>query len=171
MKRLKYVLLAVFTMTLFSACGGEEKKEEKTEAKVKIGEQKTEKKADDNVNNVVISADDFMKFDKKEIKVQAGKKVRLTLRHTGKMDVKIMGHNIVILKEGVDIVTFAAKAATESGNGYIPSDSQDVIAHTDMIGGGQTTTIEFDAPAAGTYDFICSFPAHYSMMKGKFIVE
>ena len=24
---------------------------------------------------------------------------------------------------------------------------------------------------AGTYDFICSFPAHYAMMKGKFIVE
>jgi len=68
MKVLKYVLLAVFTMTLFTACGGEEKKEEKTEAKVKIGEQKTEKKVDENVTNVVISADDFMKFDKSEIK-------------------------------------------------------------------------------------------------------
>ena len=66
---------------------------------------------------------------------------------------------------------FAAKAATEKANGYIPTDSKDVIAYTEMIGGGQTTTIEFDAPAAGEYDFICSFPAHYAMMKGKFIVE
>ena len=40
-----------------------------------------------------------------------------------------------------------------------------------MIGGGQSDTIEFDAPEPGTYDFICSFPGHYSVMKGKFIVE
>ena len=171
MKRLKYVLLAFLTMTLFAACGGDEKKEEKKESKVKIGENKTDKKTDDNINNIVISADDFMKFDKNEIKVQAGKKVRLTLRHTGKMDVKIMGHNVVILKQGVDITAFAAKAATESENAYIPLETEDVIAHTEMIGGGQTTTIEFEAPAVGTYDFICSFPAHYAMMKGKFIVE
>ena len=40
-----------------------------------------------------------------------------------------------------------------------------------MIGGGQTTSITFTAPAAGTYDFICSFPGHSGLMKGKFIVE
>lgn len=170
MKLLKYTLLSVLTLALSMSCGGEEKKEE-TETKVKIGEQKTEKKVDDNVSNVVISADDFMKYDKNEIKVPAGNKVRLTLRHVGKMDVKIMGHNLVILKQGVDIITFASKAATSADNGYIPIDSEDFIVHTEMIGGGQTTTIEFDAPPAGTYDFICSFPAHYSMMKGKFIVE
>ncbi|MEM6771051.1 MAG: plastocyanin/azurin family copper-binding protein, partial [Bacteroidota bacterium] len=27
------------------------------------------------------------------------------------------------------------------------------------------------APAAGEYDFICTFPGHYGVMKGKFIVE
>jgi azurin len=40
-----------------------------------------------------------------------------------------------------------------------------------MLSGGETTTIEFTAPAAGTYDYICSFPAHYAMMKGKLIVQ
>jgi azurin len=40
-----------------------------------------------------------------------------------------------------------------------------------MLGGGETTTIAFTAPAAGTYDYICSFPGHYGMMKGKLIVE
>ncbi len=169
MKTIKHLLVAVFSLAIV-ACGGEEKKEEK-DNKVKISDTKVEKKVEEDVSKVVISADDFMKFDKTEIRVQAGKKVRLTLRHIGKMDVKIMGHNVVILKEGVDVITFAAKAATANDNQYIPEGTQDVIAHTDMIGGGQTTTIEFDAPAAGTYDFICSFPAHYAMMKGKFIVE
>ena len=46
-----------------------------------------------------------------------------------------------------------------------------VIAATETIGGGQESAIEFDAPEAGEYDFICSFPGHYAMMKGKFIVE
>ena len=46
-----------------------------------------------------------------------------------------------------------------------------VIAYTDLVGGGQTTSVEFNAPDAGTYDFLCSFPGHYAIMKGKFIVE
>lgn len=167
MRTIKILMLTVLSLAIV-ACGGEEKKEEET--KVKIN-NKVEKKVEEDINKVVISADDFMKFNVTEIKVKAGKKVRLTLRHVGKMDVKVMGHNVVILKPGVDIVAFAAKAATASDNGYIPEGSEDVIAHTDMIGGGQTTTIEFDAPEVGTYDFICSFPAHYAMMKGKFIVE
>ncbi|MFK2819485.1 azurin [Flavobacteriaceae sp. LMIT009] len=168
MKTLKHLLLAVFSLALV-ACGGEEKKEKET--KVKISDTKVEKKVDENVSKVVIAGNDMMKFDKTEIRVKAGKKVKLTLRHIGKMDVNVMGHNVVILKQGVDVIAFAAKAATEKANGYIPTDSKDVIAYTEMIGGGQTTTIEFDAPAAGEYDFICSFPAHYAMMKGKFIVE
>lgn len=168
MKTLKHLLLAVFSLALV-ACGGEEKKEKET--KVKISDTKVEKKVDENVSKVVITGNDMMQFDKKEIRVKAGKKVKLTLRHIGKMDINVMGHNVVILKQGVDVISFAAKAATEKANGYIPTGSEDVIAYTEMIGGGQTTTIEFDAPEAGEYDFICSFPAHYAMMKGKFIVE
>jgi azurin len=168
MKTLKHLLLAIFSLALV-ACGGEDKKEKDT--KVKIGNNKVEKKVDNNVSKVVIAADDMMQFDKKEIRVKAGKKVKLTLRHVGKMDVKVMGHNVVILKQGVDIIKFAAAAVSAKDNDYVPEGSKDVIAYTKMIGGGQTTSIEFDAPAAGEYDFICSFPAHYAMMKGKFIVE
>jgi azurin len=40
-----------------------------------------------------------------------------------------------------------------------------------MIGGGEQTTITFDAPEKGVYDFICSFPGHVALMQGKFIVE
>ncbi|MBT8261281.1 MAG: azurin, partial [Bacteroidia bacterium] len=38
-------------------------------------------------------------------------------------------------------------------------------------GGGQSTSVTFMAPEVGTYDFICSFPGHSALMKGKFIVE
>jgi azurin len=174
MKTFRSLLLSFLTITIIVACGDKkEKKEEGFSYENNTSEEKSEtpKNVDDDVANVVITGDDLMKFNKTEIRVKAGQKVRLTLRHIGKLDINMMGHNVVILKIGVNPTEFAAKAATEKDNGYLPIDSQDIIAHTDLIGGGQVTTIEFDAPAAGTYDFLCSFPAHFALMKGKFIVE
>ena len=169
MKRLLLLAILVCSANLFIGCGGETKKEE---PEVKIGAQKSEEKAtDSNVVNVMLTGDDLMRYNKTEIRVKAGQKVRLTLRHIGQLDVKIMGHNFVLLKKDVDLVQFATKAATQVENNYIPEGSTDIIVHTDMIGGGQTTTIEFDAPEVGTYEYLCSFPAHYAMMRGKFIVE
>ena len=164
------ILTLFFTAAIFLSCGSDKKKEESQDIKINAPSE-TQEKEDDNVANVVISGDDLMKFDKKEIIVKSGQKVRLTLRHIGKLDVNVMGHNVVILKPGVDVSTFANSAATASDNKYIPKDSQDIIAHTDLIGGGQTTTVEFDVPTVGEYTFICSFPGHYAMMQGKFIVE
>jgi azurin len=93
------------------------------------------------------------------------------LKHTGKLDKKIMGHNVVILKNGVKASAFAVKAASSKDNDYIPNGTNEVIAHTKMIGGGESTVVEFLAPEKGTYNYICSFPGHFAMMKGKLIVE
>ena len=168
MKFLKYTLIFAFGILLVNC--GDEKKEEAKETEFKIGSESVEV-ADDNVANITITGDDAMKFNKSELRVKAGQKVKLTLTHIGTMDVKLMGHNVVILKQGVDAATFAAEAALAVDNNYIPEGTTDVIAHTDMIGGKQSTTVEFTAPEAGTYDFICSFPAHFALMQGKFIVE
>jgi azurin len=168
MKKIKYVLVSVMAIALLMNCGGEKKKEEEPQLKIKAAETT---KADENVANIVITANDLMQFNLKEIKVKAGQKVKLTLRHIGTLDKNIMGHNVVILKPGVDMAEFASLASTEKANDYIPVDTQDVIVHTKLIGGGETTTIEFDAPAVGSYTFLCSFPAHFAMMNGKFIVE
>jgi azurin len=121
------------------------------------------------VRTIVINSNDQMKFDLNEIKVKAGEKIKLTLNHTGKLPKNAMGHNFVLLTKGTDIAKFATAAMNEKGNEYVPTSG--VIAHTKLIGGGESTTIEFTAPSKGTYDFICNFPGHYAMMKGKFIVE
>lgn len=171
MKTIKYLFTGILTASLLFSCGGDKKKEAPKE-KIKLGTKKEDIKVDDNVASIVIAGNDAMQFDKKELRVKAGQKVKLTLRHTGKMDVNVMGHNVVILKQGVSLTAFGNKAATAKDNGYIPEGAEgDIIANTKLIGGGQTTSIEFDAPAAGTYDFLCSFPGHYALMKGKFIVE
>ena len=171
MKTIKSALTTVFIITFLLSCGDEKKKEKDGFSYENKSTAKEEIKEDPNMVNIVLVGDDLMRFDKTEIKAKAGQKVKLILRHKGKMDAKVMGHNVVILKKGVDLIAFATQAASARDNDYIPKKSKDVIAFTKTIGGGQTTSIEFDAPAPGTYDFICSFPGHYALMKGKFIVE
>ncbi|WP_218839728.1 azurin [Salinimicrobium sediminis] len=121
------------------------------------------------VKTIVINSNDQMRFDTNEIRVKAGEKIKLTLNHTGKLPKNAMGHNFVLLEAGTDVAKFSQAAMNAKATEYIPS--KGVIAHTKLIGGGESTTIEFTAPKKGTYEFICSFPGHYAMMKGKFIVE
>lgn len=120
---------------------------------------------------ITIESSDLMKYNLSQIKVKSGQSVTLTLKHTGKMPVEAMGHNLVILQKGTDVAAFANLAARAKSTGYVPAGTKQVIVATKVIGGGQSTTVTFTAPAKGTYDFICSFPGHYGIMKGKFIVE
>ena len=47
-----------------------------------------------------------------------------------------------------------------------------VLAHTKMIGGGESTSVTFktDGLAGKDLTFFCSFPGHFAMMKGAFKV-
>lgn len=120
---------------------------------------------------ITIEANDRMQFDTKEISVKAGEKITLTLKHVGKLPKQAMGHNWVLLKEGVVIKDFAMEAMKAKDNDYLPKDSKDVIVATELLGGGETDTITFEAPAKGTYTFICTFPGHYGIMQGTFVVS
>lgn len=162
--------LVVAGLMILIACGGEKKKEDSDD--IKLGTKKESVSKDTNSVNIGLTGNDLMQYDKTELKVKAGQEVTLTFRHVGKMELKVMGHNFVLLKPGVVIPEFALKAA-EAGetSDWIPEAGADVIVHTKMIGGGQSTSITFTAPEAGTYDYICSFPGHSGLMKGKFIVE
>ena len=51
---------------------------------------------------ITITGNDSMQFDTKEFTVKAGKKVELTFTNAGKLPKLAMGHNLVILKEGVN---------------------------------------------------------------------
>lgn len=170
MKRNVKILMVVLSLCTLS-CGGNKKKDN-TKEKVMLKAPSASKKESSSDVNIAISGNDLMQFDKKELRVKAGQKVTLTLKHTGKIAVNVMGHNVVILNKGVDVNAFASKAAMAKDTNYIPQDALgDIIAYTDLIGGGQITSVTFNAPAVGTYDYICSFPGHVALMKGTFIVE
>ena len=175
------IIVALGLLFLVS-CGKDQKLNplQNTEKETKLEITKKKNKTEDKTNvvidakgvaNVAITSNDGMRFDVRKINVSSGQKVRVTLTHTGKLDKRIMGHNVVFLTNGVKPSAFAVKAAAARDNDYIPEGTTQVIAHTKMIGGGETAIIEFIAPEAGTYNYICSFPGHYAMMKGKLIVE
>ena len=170
MKNIKFLVVCIFSSTVIISCGGkEEKKKEGFSYEKKTTTVK--ETVEDAGANIMLTGDDLMKFNKTEVKVKSGQKVTLTLRHIGKLDKKIMGHNFVLLKNGVDLASFANSAASAYDNNYIPKGTNDVIAHTKIIGAGETVVIEFEAPEVGSYEYLCSFPGHYAMMRGVFIVE
>jgi azurin len=122
--------------------------------------------------DVAIEGDDAMKFNKTEIAIAGDcTEVKLTLKHAGKLPVAAMGHNWVLTttQNFQPIATAGAQAG--AANGYLPKDDARVIAHTKMIGGGESDTITFSTSKlqkGGDYTFFCSFPGHWSQMKGKF---
>jgi azurin len=128
-------------------------------------------KGEKQIVELTLGSNDQMKYDQKELRVPADSKVILTLKHNGTMPKQAMGHNFVLLKSGTDLAAFGAEAvAAGIENEHVP-DSEAVIAHTSLIGGGEQSMVTFDAPSRGRYDFICSFPGHYALMKGTLIVE
>ena len=127
-------------------------------------------KSSDKVK-IVIESNDQMRFNLSEITVQQGQIVVLTLKHVGKLPKAAMGHNWVLLEPDTDLASFAMSAMKAKDNEYVPADAPEVVVNTILLGGGEETTIEFEAPAPGTYSFICSFPGHYALMQGTFTVE
>lgn len=166
-------LIVIFLAALAFSCGDKKKETPATTTAPATKVEKKEAPAEDSKEAVLtIEGNDQMQFNKKELKVKAGQKVKLTLKHVGKMSKDVMGHNWALLTQDADLATVGNAAAMAKDNDYIPADMEDkFIVHTKMIGGGETTTIEFDAPAPGTYTFLCTFPGHYAIMQGKFIVE
>ncbi len=163
-----FLMIAITSMALFSACGGESattgsSASEETAAPAAAPVSK--------VAEIELAGGDDMKFDQTELRVKAGQQVELTMIHVGKLPKEAMGHNFVLLQAGVDLTAFATEAMTAIETDYVPEGGEQVIAYTKLLGGGESTTITFDAPAAGTYDFLCSFPGHNALMRGKFIVE
>ena len=124
---------------------------------------------------IVINGNDAMQFDIKSYQVTIGQPVRLTFKNVGSMPKIAMGHNLVILKKGIDGLAFGQKVIASGGSTTNPLPSSllgDVFAHTKLLGPGESETIDFIAPKQpGEYEYICTFPGHFAMMRGTMIVK
>lgn len=117
-----------------------------------------------------VESTDAMQFTTKALVVPAAcKQFVITLKHTGKLPRKVMGHNLVVGKTA-DVTGINAdgmKAGLDSE--YIKAGDARVIAASKVIGGGETTTVSIPVgklKAGENYTFFCSFPGHSALMKG-----
>ena len=116
---------------------------------------------------VQIQADDKMRFDVTAFEVSHGQKVSITLKNVGTTPKFSMGHNLVVLDKQITEQNIQAKfldpAAEQASHDYVAPGDKNVLAHTKLLGPGETDTIVFTAPQApGNYLYVCSFPGHYT---------
>ena len=86
-------------------------------------------------------------------------------------------HNFVLVQpNALEEVGLAAnnmaKDPIAAKNGQFIPESKKIIAHTKMLKQGETEFLRFKAPRKpGIYPYLCSFPGHWTIMKGNLIVK
>jgi azurin len=167
MKIIKISIVAL--LFAFTSCGGGEKKEAETKDTTTA---KTETSATPGEANITINvtgnsmAD--MAYDPMSFTVKAGDKVKLTL--INKNSAEGMLHNWVLVKLGTGQEVATAGIAAGTAKNYIP-ENPNIIAASGLAKPNETVTLDFTAPTAGSYNYICTYPGHFPTMIGKLIVE
>ncbi len=115
-------------------------------------------------NEIEIGTLPGLKYDKTELTVKAGDKVKITFNNTDDMP-----HNILFVNPGkADEVGEAAMNLGLDGENlnYVPK-SNEIIAHSNLVPPTSTETIYFVAPTEpGEYQYVCTFPGHHTVMRG-----
>jgi azurin len=120
--------------------------------------------------SVEIEGNDAMQFNKPAIEVSKScKEFTVKLKHAGKLPKQAMGHNWVLAKTA-DVQAVAADGvAAGLPQDYVKAGDARVVAHTKVVGGGESDSVSFPVAklsAADSYTFFCSFPGHSSIRKG-----
>lgn len=175
MKKVKYLVGALAIASLSIACGGNTENTDSTNkgATTETTEtqtDQTQEKAQKEIEITVVAAGNTMAdihYEPAAITVEAGSKVIVTL--INESTAAGMLHNFVLVPQGAG-EEIARAGWTMADNDYVPEDDRIVVA-SKMLDMGEETTFEFDAPAAGSYHFVCTYPGHYPQMVGRFTVK
>jgi azurin len=151
---LSFAILVAAPMTLYSSCGTASAAEKAAKAE-KI---------------TVATNGDQLAFDKTKLKAKPGQSVTLTFKNTASKNSGLQHNWVLTQPEKGDAVGMAGIQAGPTKD-YVPEGS-DVLAHTKLVNPGESVTITFTAPSQpGDYPYICSFPGHYTTMKGVLTVK
>jgi len=122
---------------------------------------------------MAIEGNDLMQYNLHEISVPSScTEIEVTLKHAGRMQAKVMGHDWVLAK--TSDVSSIVNAAMGAGfaRGYLPQGDQRIIAATSLVGGGESTTVKFSTrmlQEGMSYSFFCTTPGHATVMHGRFL--
>jgi azurin len=122
---------------------------------------------EDQPGTLELSANgDALTFDKERLEVASGSEVVLSFNNVSTFNL----HNVVIVQDGTkdDVATRGTIAGPD--NDWVEPGDAAVVAYTKVLGPGEIGEVSFTAPAAGTYQFVCTFPGHNFTMFGDFVV-
>jgi azurin len=116
---------------------------------------------------ITVQADDKMRYDLTAFDASPGQKIAVTIKNIGTTPKFSMGHNFVLLDRTINTgnvqASFLDKASTEASHDYVPPGDKNVLAHSKLLGPGESEVVTFNAPyIPGDYLYVCSFPGHYS---------
>ena len=91
-----------------------------------------------------IEVGDYLRFSSTEMSVEKScDSVTVNLKHSGQLPEKIMGHNWVLSKSAdVQQLATAGMSAGLAAE-YVPKGDERVIAFSEVIGGGESTSVSF----------------------------
>jgi uncharacterized cupredoxin-like copper-binding protein len=115
---------------------------------------------DGTSTEIDVSMEEFM-FTPTEWTVAAGEEITVNLENTGSVE-----HEFVILQPGVTVESEADLPETEEEL------LADFVYWEDEVEPGDSKTVTFTAPAAGTYQVICAIEGHFDAgMTGRLTVD
>ncbi len=171
---MKNYLLLLIWLPLITACGGpkNDTNQQTTDANIESTPALTIASSYATKDTLTIVASGMtmaeIAFDKAEIKLPANQEITIALKNES-TDIS-MPHNFVVIKTGT------ANDVGQNGvqfkeNGFINPADKNVLVHSPLAEANTTVYLSFKTPAVGEYEFICSYPGHWGLMKGKFITE
>ena len=110
---------------------------------------------------------DALKFSEEALSASSGSSVTVTFNNGSAVN----QHNWVLVQDGTkDAVATDGTAAGPAAAWIKPGDER-VVASSKLLDPGDSEAVTFTAPAAGTYQFVCTFPGHNFTMFGDFTVN
>ncbi len=162
-----FVSLLIVALMTMAACGGDSDPSESTPTPASDGSPSDDSQAEASSEGLLLDVSvkgEDLEYDIIEMSAPAGQEVTVQFRNVS----KAQPHNWVLVQNGTkDAVTADGIESGEETDYVVPGDER-VVAQTGLLAGKETGKVTFTVPPAGTYQFVCTFPAHNITMFGTF---
>ena len=108
---------------------------------------------------------DSLQFDLATMSAPAGEEIVVNFHNSSSVNT----HNWALVEAGTKDEVASDGTAVGPTNHWLPVNDSRVLASTILVGPGASAAANFTAPAAGTYQFVCTFPGHNFTMFGEFV--
>jgi len=112
-----------------------------------------------------------MRYDTPRLVVPAGKAFEIIFENPD-----VMPHNLVVVEPGArervgaEAMTLPPEHLDRSGRAWV-TESRQIVAATKLLETGQSETLRIRAIRdEGVYEYVCTFPGHWTVMFGQLVV-